>query len=138
MNDDRTKTIARAESERFQSGAGKYAAYLATPEGRLRSDLAFANLQDFIGKPRSNSWSALDLGAGTGTTAVRLARLGMHVTLLDSSPAMLDIANALPGKRACRTEWRSNVGRRAIDGNVPRRIVRCNFVSQPVEYPMTR
>lgn len=92
MNDDRTKTIARAESERFQSGAGKYAAYLATPEGRLRSDLAFANLQDFIGKPRSNSWSALDLGAGTGTTAVRLARLGMHVTLLDSSPAMLDIA----------------------------------------------
>jgi S-adenosylmethionine-dependent methyltransferase len=35
---------------------------------------------------------ALDVGCGTGATAVRLARLGMHVTLLDSSPAMLDIA----------------------------------------------
>jgi S-adenosylmethionine-dependent methyltransferase len=35
---------------------------------------------------------ALDLGCGTGAIAVRLARLGIHVTLLDSSPAMLDIA----------------------------------------------
>jgi S-adenosylmethionine-dependent methyltransferase len=81
------------ESERFQSGVEKYAAYLATPEGRLRTDLAFANLQTFL--PRShaqNSLFALDIGCGTGATAVRLARLGMHVTLLDSSQAMLDIA----------------------------------------------
>jgi len=35
---------------------------------------------------------ALDVGGGIGATAVRLARLGIHVTLLDSSPAMLDIA----------------------------------------------
>ena len=35
---------------------------------------------------------ALDLGAGTGATAVRLARLSLHVTLLDSSPAMLELA----------------------------------------------
>ena len=34
----------------------------------------------------------LDLGCGTGATAVRLARLGVHVTVLDSSAAMLDIA----------------------------------------------
>jgi hypothetical protein len=34
--------------ERFQTGAPKYAAYLETPEGRLRLDLAFANLQDFL------------------------------------------------------------------------------------------
>jgi ubiquinone/menaquinone biosynthesis C-methylase UbiE len=34
----------------------------------------------------------LDLGCGTGATAVRLARLGIHMTLLDSSSAMLDIA----------------------------------------------
>src|SRR5262249_48333629 len=33
-----------------------------------------------------------DLGGGTGAAAVRLARMGCHVTLLDSSPAMLDIA----------------------------------------------
>ncbi len=39
---------ANADSERFQSGAKQYADYLETPEGRLRSDLTFANLQDFL------------------------------------------------------------------------------------------
>jgi S-adenosylmethionine-dependent methyltransferase len=93
MNDGPIKLTAKAESERFDSGAEKYAAYLETPEGRLRSDLAFANLQDFICTPRTkNSLSALDLGCGTGANAVRLAQLGMQVTLLDSSQAMLDIA----------------------------------------------
>jgi hypothetical protein len=38
---------AKADSEGFQSGANKHAVYLETPEDRLRSDLAFANLQDF-------------------------------------------------------------------------------------------
>ncbi len=90
--------IAKADSGRFQSGAAKYAAYLETPEGRLRSDLAFANLQDFLPLPHSKlSLRALDLGCGTGAAAVRLARLGINVTLLDSSPAMLEIA-----KRAAR------------------------------------
>jgi S-adenosylmethionine-dependent methyltransferase len=87
------KMTAKVDSERFQSGANQYAIYLETPEGRLRSDLAFANLEDFL--PRSQavkSLCALDVGCGTGATAVRLARLGIHVTLLDSSPAMLDIA----------------------------------------------
>jgi S-adenosylmethionine-dependent methyltransferase len=86
------KTHARTESERFQCGADQYAAYLETPEGRLRSDLAFANLQDFLPLPAKDSWCALDLGCGTGATAIRLARLGIHVTLLDSSQEMLDIA----------------------------------------------
>jgi len=84
---------SNTDSDRFQSGAEKYAAYLETPEGRLRSDLAFANLQDFIAlPPAKDSLRALDVGCGTGAAAVRLARLGMHVTLLDSSPAMLEIA----------------------------------------------
>jgi SAM-dependent methyltransferase len=83
---------AKGDDERFQSGAQDYAAYLETPEGRLRSDLAFANLQDFLLRPAKPSLCALDLGGGTGAAAVRLARLGIHVTLLDSSPAMLDIA----------------------------------------------
>jgi len=86
------KMTANADSERFQSGAHKYAAYLETPEGRLRSDLAFANLQDFLPLQAKDSLCALDLGCGTGATAVRLARLGIYVTLLDSSTEMLDIA----------------------------------------------
>jgi S-adenosylmethionine-dependent methyltransferase len=85
------KMITNADRERFQSGAHKYASYLETPEGRLRLDLTFANLQEFLpGSKRP--LCALDLGSGTGATAVRLARLGFHVTLLDSSLAMLDIA----------------------------------------------
>jgi ubiquinone/menaquinone biosynthesis C-methylase UbiE len=92
------KTTVKADGERFDSGAEKYAAYLETPEGRLRSDLAFANLKDFLSLSQAKgSLRALDLGSGTGETAVRLAQLGIHVTLLDSSPAMLDIA-----KRAAR------------------------------------
>jgi S-adenosylmethionine-dependent methyltransferase len=86
------KTAETLESERFQSGAYKYAAYLETPEGRLRSDLAFANLQDFLPSQAKAPLSALDLGCGTGAAAVRLAQLGFHVTLLDSSSAILEIA----------------------------------------------
>ena len=87
------KIRAEAASQRFQSGAPDYAAYLETPEGRLRSDLTFANLQDFLPLLQAKgSLCALDVGSGTGATAVRLARLGIHVTLIDSSPAMLDIA----------------------------------------------
>ena len=89
---------SKADSERVQSGANQYAVYLETPAGRLRSDLAFGNVQDFLPRLQSEKpLCALDVGCGTGATAVRLARLGIHVTLLDSSPEMLDIA-----KRAAR------------------------------------
>src|ERR1700756_1129692 len=82
---------ANDDVERFRTGAAKYATYLETPEGRLRLDLAFANLQEFLPQDK-RSLRALDLGCGTGAAAVRLARLGIHVTLLDSSRAMLDLA----------------------------------------------
>ena len=86
------KTAAQTD-DRFQSDAGKYAAYLQTPEGRLRLDLAFANLQEFLPtKDGSNALCSLDLGCGTGAIAVRIAQQGFQVTLLDSSQAMLDIA----------------------------------------------
>jgi S-adenosylmethionine-dependent methyltransferase len=85
--------ITKSNDDRFQNSAADYAAYLETPEGRLRTDLAFANLQDFLPPPEAKkSMYALDLGCGTGATAVRLAQLGFHVTQLDSSQAMLDIA----------------------------------------------
>ena len=81
---------ANADCERFQTGVAEYAAYLETPEGRLRLDLAFANLQEVL--PQATRLNALDIGSGTGVTAVRLARLGLHVTLLDASAPMLDFA----------------------------------------------
>jgi len=80
-------------NERFERGAHEYAAYLETPEGRLRSDLAVANLEDFLPRPPAmKSLRALDVGCGTGAAAVRLARMGIQVTLFDSSQAMLEIA----------------------------------------------
>ena len=83
--------IASDDCERFRADAAKYAAYLETPEGRLRLDLAFATLQDCL--PQTpGSLHALDLGGGTGAIAVRLARLGLYVTLLDASLPMLDFA----------------------------------------------
>lgn len=87
----RKKMIARADNERFQRCANKYATYLETPAGRLRLDLAFVNLQEFL-PPAKQSLRALDVGCGTGATGVRLARLGVHVTFLDSSLPMLDLA----------------------------------------------
>jgi S-adenosylmethionine-dependent methyltransferase len=86
------KTGVKSES-RFENDASRYAAYLETPEGRLRADLAFRNLQEFLPASAGVNWlRALDLGCGTGTAAARLARLGMHVTLLDSSTTMLALA----------------------------------------------
>jgi S-adenosylmethionine-dependent methyltransferase len=79
------------EFERFQTGAAKYAAYMETPEGQLRLDLAFGNLQEFLPQDTAHLF-ALDIGGGTGALAVRLARLGYHVTLLDASVPMLDFA----------------------------------------------
>jgi len=85
------KMTGNPDAERFHSGADKYAAYLETVEGRLRLDLAFANLQELLPQPVP-SLCALDLGGGTGATAVHLARLGLHGTLLDASPPMLNFA----------------------------------------------
>lgn len=85
------KMTSNLDAERFQREADKYAAYLETPEGRLRLDLAFANVQEFIPQD-TRSLRALDLGGGTGALAMRLARLGFHVTLLDASQPMLELA----------------------------------------------
>lgn len=81
----------RCDFERFKSDAKKYADYLETPEGRLRIDLALANLQEFL--PQApEPLRVLDIGCGTGAVGVRLAELGFHVTLLDPSLAMLEFA----------------------------------------------
>jgi S-adenosylmethionine-dependent methyltransferase len=84
------RVSANSGGERFQREAEKYAAYLETPEGRLRLDLPFASIQEVL-KPTS-VLRALDIGGGTGALTVRLARLGLHVTVLDASQSMLELA----------------------------------------------
>ena len=71
--------------------AEKYSNYLKTSSGRLRSDLAWENLQSFLPTPAPVR-RVLDLGGGTGAMSLRLAGKGFQVTLLDSSAEMLGIA----------------------------------------------
>lgn len=75
---------------RFQD-AEKYAAYLKTVAGRLRSELAWENLRRFLSRDASMR-RALDVGGGTGFASMQLARLGYDVVLLDSSEQMLQVA----------------------------------------------
>jgi S-adenosylmethionine-dependent methyltransferase len=75
---------------RFQDAA-KYAAYLKTPAGRLRSELAWENLRRFLPLDAPNR-RMLDVGGGTGFASIELARIGYAVVLLDSCEQMLWIA----------------------------------------------
>ena len=91
----------------FQEEADKYAAYLASAEGRLRLDLTFTALEEFLtALPSTKPLRALDLGGGTGATAVRLALRGIQVTLLDSSLAML--------KEAEDTALKAGIGNKVV------------------------
>lgn len=78
------------DAARFQD-AEKYASYLKTTAGSLRSELAWENLRAYL--PGNGSRARiLDLGGGTGSVAVRLAKMDSQVVLLDASEEMLGIA----------------------------------------------
>jgi len=83
------------DASRFQD-ASKYDAYLKTPSGRLRSELAWKNLCSSLPSNTSKR-RALDVGGGTGFASVQLARIGYEVVLLDSSEDMLRIARERGG-----------------------------------------
>jgi S-adenosylmethionine-dependent methyltransferase len=78
------------DTSRFKE-AEKYASYLKTTAGRLRTDLAWRNLRSHF-RASVAGLRALDLGGGTGALSVRLAALGFQVELVDSSEEMLTIA----------------------------------------------
>jgi S-adenosylmethionine-dependent methyltransferase len=78
------------DTSRFQD-ADKYAAYLKTPAGRLRSELGWKKLREFLPTDALKR-RALDVGGGTGFASVQLARMGFEVVLLDRSDEMLRIA----------------------------------------------
>lgn len=78
------------ETTSFQD-ADRYSEYLRTSSGRLRTDLAWENLRGFLPAPACGQ-QVLDLGGGTGSLSVRLARKEFQVVLLDSSDEMLGLA----------------------------------------------
>jgi S-adenosylmethionine-dependent methyltransferase len=78
------------DTSRFQD-ADRYASYLKTRLGRLRSELAWENLRPFL-PPDASTGRALDLGGGTGWASLQLARMGFEVVLLDSCEEMLAVA----------------------------------------------
>jgi S-adenosylmethionine-dependent methyltransferase len=82
--------IGMPDTLRFQD-AEKYATYLKTAAGRLRSELAWENLRPFLARDAATH-RALDVGGGTGFASMQLARLGYEIVLLDSSEQMLQIA----------------------------------------------
>lgn len=94
-------------AERFDADPEAYEEYLRTPLGRLRTELAWRNLAAHLPRP-TDAPRALDLGAGTGELALRLAAAGWSVTLVDGSPRMLEVAaelargRGLGGKITCR------------------------------------
>lgn len=82
--------IRMPETLRFED-ADKYATYLNTAAGRLRSELAWKNMRPFLPRDASNH-RALDVGGGTGFASMQMARMGWEVVLLDRSEQMLRMA----------------------------------------------
>jgi len=77
-------------TSRFQH-ADRYASYLKTLAGRLRSELAWQNLRCCLPQGAATR-RALDVGGGTGFASVKLAEMGFEVVLLDRCEEMLSIA----------------------------------------------
>ncbi len=64
--------------------------WTSTPEGASQRAAVWREIDVLF---RANDW-ILDLGCGPGDDAVHLGRRGVHVVGIDSSEAMVEIANA--------------------------------------------
>jgi 2-polyprenyl-3-methyl-5-hydroxy-6-metoxy-1,4-benzoquinol methylase len=76
----------RAVAERAEDPIKPWRAYNATPWGRLRLDLIWTALDEHITPAPAR---VLDVGCGSGETALRFARSGSDVVAVDASPAMV-------------------------------------------------
>src|SRR5215475_3020739 len=79
MGDDTWAALA----DQFADGA------YATVKGRVRTYVMHQQLLEHLPPPAA---TVLDVGGGAGHQSFPLAQAGYDVTLLDSSPAMLDKA----------------------------------------------
>ncbi|WP_068056247.1 GNAT family N-acetyltransferase [Nocardia xishanensis] len=70
----------------FDRHLDAFRSYQATPWGRLRYEQVYANLVRHL---PARPLTVLDVGGGNGLDAVRLAALGHHVTIVDTSSASL-------------------------------------------------
>ncbi|MFV9511327.1 class I SAM-dependent methyltransferase [Tepidibacillus sp. LV47] len=75
-------------------------------ESKLGSfvDQVEKELIEEMAKPKENE-KVLDLGAGTGTYSLWLARRGLKVTALDQSKEMLNIAQEKAEKEGLKIDW---------------------------------
>lgn len=124
--------------DRFDRDPSRYADYLRSPLGRLRIELALANLEPLLPRPAG---AALDLGAGTGELALRLAERGWRVTLVDGSPRMLRRAGDAAAERglgdrvALRTRDLAAAGLSSEVGPSAFDLVLCHDVVEYLESP---
>jgi len=142
---DETGVADFAADERFESGASRYADYLQTVEGRLRLDLGWLNLFEFVRQNfpsdsgRADKRRALDVGGGTGALALKLAAEGWRVDVLDSSAAMLALARAAARRAGHSVDvglHEGDAGRlKEIFGTDSFDLVACHNVLEYVEDP---
>ncbi|MCX4097773.1 methyltransferase domain-containing protein [Nocardia sp. alder85J] len=82
----------------FDQHLDAFRGYQATPWGRLRYEQVTATLARHL---PDRPLTVLDVGGGNGLDAVRLADLGHHVTVVDTSQASLEEATALAAAHGC-------------------------------------
>jgi S-adenosylmethionine-dependent methyltransferase len=75
----------------FDKKTQEWLCYVASPAGQLRHIAILGHLRLHISHPPLD---ILDVGGGTGEQALDLARDGHAVTLLDISPAMINLARS--------------------------------------------
>jgi S-adenosylmethionine-dependent methyltransferase len=78
-----------ATDDAFTRNIARWKAEQQTPWSQLKYRLAVDNLNKHLTSPPQR---ILDAGGGNGVEALQLARAGYHITLVDSSAAMLDEA----------------------------------------------
>jgi S-adenosylmethionine-dependent methyltransferase len=125
----------------FDGDPSPYVEYLRSPLGRLRTELAWAHLGPFL-RPRPGATGrALDLGAGTGEMALRLAGIGWQVTAVDRAPRMLERAaqaaeeQGLRERIDCRTIDLNGGGVSSALGGPAFDLVLCHNVLEYVDSP---